>query len=98
MLGVIAEAVQMKQRISKRFDASMPGRLRIVHGAWSMEHGAWLCATNAVARRDIYYSDPASFGSQRVVDDLVDEIAHTIGVDREALNVVSRRSKQGSSS
>lgn len=38
--------------------------------------------------RDIYYSDPICFGSQRVVDLAVDDIAYTIGVDRAALNVV----------
>lgn len=38
--------------------------------------------------RDIYYNDPACFGSQRVVDMVIDDIAHTIGVDRAALNVV----------
>ncbi|RAL06981.1 putative meiosis-specific topoisomerase Spo11 [Aspergillus homomorphus CBS 101889] len=40
-----------------------------------------------VSKRDIYYQDPAIFGSQRVVDRLVDDFAHTIGVDRVALNV-----------
>ena len=40
--------------------------------------------------RDIYYNDPACFGSQRVVDMVVDDIAHTIGVDRAALNVVGQ--------
>lgn len=38
--------------------------------------------------RDIYYNDPVCFGSQRVVDMLVDDIAYTAGVDRAALNVV----------
>lgn len=38
--------------------------------------------------RDIYYNDPALFGSQRVVDRLVDDLAYTIGVDRAALHVV----------
>ncbi|RAH85094.1 meiotic recombination protein spo11 [Aspergillus japonicus CBS 114.51] len=37
--------------------------------------------------RDIYYNDPAIFGSQRIVDRLVDDFAHTVGVDRTALNV-----------
>ncbi|OJJ48456.1 hypothetical protein ASPZODRAFT_130484 [Penicilliopsis zonata CBS 506.65] len=41
----------------------------------------------AISKRDIYYSDPACFGSQRVVDVAVDDIANTIGVDRLALNV-----------
>lgn len=41
-----------------------------------------------VSKRDIYYSDPACFGSQQIVDTIIDDIAHTIGVDRAALNVV----------
>lgn len=41
--------------------------------------------------RDIYYSDPIYFGSQRVVDTLVDDIAYTIGVSRAALHVVCSR-------
>ncbi|PLB33391.1 putative meiosis-specific topoisomerase Spo11 [Aspergillus candidus] len=40
-----------------------------------------------VSKRDIYYSDPVCFGSQRVVDVLVDDIAYTIGVNRASLNV-----------
>lgn len=41
-----------------------------------------------IFNRDIYYSDPACFGTQKVVDAIVDDFAHTIGVDRAALNVV----------
>ncbi|KAJ9227149.1 hypothetical protein DTO027B5_843 [Paecilomyces variotii] len=41
------------------------------------------------SKRDIYYSDPIYFGSQRVVDTLVDDIAYTIGVDRAALHVTA---------
>lgn len=40
-----------------------------------------------MSNRDIYYSDPACFGSQQIVDTIIDDIAHTIGVDRAALNV-----------
>ncbi|RAK94266.1 meiotic recombination protein Spo11 [Aspergillus costaricaensis CBS 115574] len=40
-----------------------------------------------VSKRDIYYSDPACFGTQRTVDALVDDLAHTMGVDRTALYV-----------
>ncbi|KAF7170966.1 hypothetical protein CNMCM5623_003477 [Aspergillus felis] len=40
-----------------------------------------------VSKRDIYYSDPACFGSQQIVDTIIDDIAHTVGVDRWALNV-----------
>ncbi|KAA8647573.1 putative meiosis-specific topoisomerase Spo11 [Aspergillus tanneri] len=32
-------------------------------------------------------SDPACFGSQRIVDTVIDDLAHTIGVDRASLNV-----------
>lgn len=39
----------------------------------------------------MYYNDPACFGSQRVVDTIVEDIAHTVGVERVALNVVSVR-------
>ncbi|GAA88216.1 hypothetical protein ASPFODRAFT_701157 [Aspergillus luchuensis CBS 106.47] len=40
-----------------------------------------------ISKRDIYYSDPACFGTQRTVDTLVDDLAHTMGVDRAALYV-----------
>ncbi|GCB19623.1 meiotic recombination protein SPO11 [Aspergillus awamori] len=40
-----------------------------------------------VSKRDIYYSDPICFGSQKTVDTLVDDLAHTMGVDRAALYV-----------
>ncbi|PWY86404.1 meiotic recombination protein spo11 [Aspergillus sclerotioniger CBS 115572] len=40
-----------------------------------------------VSKRDIYYSDPPCFGSQKVVDALVDDFAHTMEVDRAALYV-----------
>ncbi|KAB8234655.1 putative meiosis-specific topoisomerase Spo11 [Aspergillus alliaceus] len=40
-----------------------------------------------VSRRDIYYNDPTCFGTQRIVDTVIDDLAYTIGVDRAALNV-----------
>ncbi|KAK9897958.1 DNA topoisomerase IV, alpha subunit [Cystobasidium minutum MCA 4210] len=39
--------------------------------------------------RDIYYRDVKLFGSQKVVDTLVDHIAATLGVRRRDLNVVA---------
>ena len=39
--------------------------------------------------RDIFYIDPAYFRSQGTVDAVVDDLAYTIGVDRQALRVVS---------
>ncbi|CAG8313245.1 unnamed protein product [Penicillium salamii] len=38
--------------------------------------------------RDIYYIDPEFFRAQYVVDGVIDDLAYTIGVDREALSVV----------
>ncbi|KKK15957.1 hypothetical protein ARAM_002800 [Aspergillus rambellii] len=40
-----------------------------------------------ISKRDIYYGDPVCFGTQRVVDSLVDDFALTIGVQRSDLNV-----------
>ncbi|KAL4788444.1 Spo11/DNA topoisomerase VI subunit A [Aspergillus varians] len=41
----------------------------------------------AISIRDIYYSDPEYFESQRVVARFVDDLALTIGVERSDLNV-----------
>lgn len=40
------------------------------------------------SHRSIYYDNPDLFGTQQVVDSIVDDIAYTIGVDRAALHVV----------
>ncbi|EPE33517.1 DNA topoisomerase IV, alpha subunit [Glarea lozoyensis ATCC 20868] len=40
-------------------------------------------------KRDIYYRDPELFVKQAVVDRYVDDIAYTLGVERDALNVVA---------
>ncbi|KAI0157961.1 DNA topoisomerase IV, alpha subunit [Hypoxylon sp. FL1284] len=42
-----------------------------------------------ITKRNIYYQDPDLFGSQRYVDTLVDDIAFTFGVGRDALNIVA---------
>lgn len=39
--------------------------------------------------RDIYYRDPELFIKQTVVNRYVDDIAYTLGVDRDALNIVN---------
>ncbi|KAI1964030.1 endodeoxyribonuclease [Ophidiomyces ophidiicola] len=41
------------------------------------------------SKRDIYYLDPEYFGSQRIVDRYIEDIAYTIGVDRAALHVTA---------
>ncbi|KAB8360640.1 hypothetical protein FH972_024378 [Carpinus fangiana] len=38
---------------------------------------------------DMYYKDPALFGSQTLVDRIVDDIAHTFHLPRQALNVTA---------
>ncbi|KAL1747063.1 Spo11/DNA topoisomerase VI subunit A, partial [Schizophyllum fasciatum] len=40
-----------------------------------------------VTKRDMYYKDVALFGTQRVVDNLVDDLAATFNVERSNLNV-----------
>ncbi|KAH9909689.1 DNA topoisomerase IV, alpha subunit [Xylariomycetidae sp. FL2044] len=42
-----------------------------------------------LTKRNIYYEDPDLFGEQRYVDLLVDDIAFTFGVSRDALNIVA---------
>ncbi|KAK3057679.1 endodeoxyribonuclease [Extremus antarcticus] len=42
-----------------------------------------------ISKRDIYYRDPALFGSQAHVDRYVDDIAYTFSVPRASLNVVA---------
>ncbi|GKZ30013.1 hypothetical protein AbraIFM66950_007442 [Aspergillus brasiliensis] len=44
-------------------------------------------AGSVVSKRDIYYRDPACFSAQGTVNTLVDDFAHTMGVDRAALCV-----------
>lgn len=44
-------------------------------------------------RRDIYYKHPALFGSQLVVDRIVDDIAYSFDVTRATLNVVDDRKR-----
>ena len=39
--------------------------------------------------RNIYYQNTDLFKSQSIVDDLVDNIAFTLGIGREELNIVS---------
>lgn len=39
--------------------------------------------------RNIYYQNPELFRSQSAVDDMVDNLAFTLGVGREDLNIVS---------
>ncbi|QKX61150.1 uncharacterized protein TRUGW13939_08297 [Talaromyces rugulosus] len=42
-----------------------------------------------LSKRSIYYDNPDLFGTQQVVDSIVDDIAYTIGVDRSALHITS---------
>ncbi|KAH8702282.1 putative meiosis-specific topoisomerase Spo11 [Talaromyces proteolyticus] len=42
-----------------------------------------------ISKRSIYYDNPDLFGSQTVVDSIVDDISYTIGVNRASLHVIS---------
>ncbi|KAK4039798.1 Spo11/DNA topoisomerase VI subunit A [Parachaetomium inaequale] len=64
----------------KRFEALF----RIIE----MSHEA-LLSGNLVTKRNIYYQNPDLFKSQSAVDDMVDNLAFTLGVGREDLNIVA---------
>ncbi|KAJ8127986.1 hypothetical protein O1611_g5650 [Lasiodiplodia mahajangana] len=48
-----------------------------------------LVAGTVITKRAVYYQNPDLFGNQRYVDELVDDIAFTFGVGRDALNIVA---------
>lgn len=60
---------------------------------WSCQKGTHACLIGLIHHshtpRDMYYKDPALFGSQSHVDRYVDDIAFTFGVTRTALNVTA---------
>ncbi|KAI0424373.1 Spo11/DNA topoisomerase VI subunit A [Xylaria sp. FL1042] len=58
--------------------------LQILH----LSHEA-LVAGTVITKRAIYYQNPELFGSQRYVDELVDDIAFTFESGRDALNIVA---------
>lgn len=74
VLSLIFEAVQDNLLVSKR----------------SVESLLFECTQFYILtrHRSIYYDNPDLFGTQQVVDSIVDDIAYTIGVDRAALHVV----------
>ena len=41
-----------------------------------------------IGNRNIFYRHPDLFKRQEVVDDLVDDLAFTLGLGRDALNIV----------
>ncbi|KAK3297443.1 Spo11/DNA topoisomerase VI subunit A [Chaetomium fimeti] len=65
---------------AKRFEALF----RIIE----MSHEA-LLSGNLITKRNIYYQNPDLFRSQSVVDDMVDNLAFTLGVGREDLSIVA---------
>lgn len=81
VLSGIADAVDKGVVVSKRYCISA------AHRTGSTSDNRLIPPIHR-ENRDIYYNDPAVFGSQRIVDRLVDDFAHTVGVDRTALNVV----------
>ncbi|KAI0445091.1 Spo11/DNA topoisomerase VI subunit A [Xylaria telfairii] len=48
-----------------------------------------LVAGTVITKRAIYYQNPELFGAQQYVNELVDDIAFTFGVGRDALNIVA---------
>ncbi|KAL2132113.1 hypothetical protein VTI74DRAFT_4202 [Chaetomium olivicolor] len=48
-----------------------------------------LLSGSLITKRNIYYQNPDLFRSQGVVDDMVDNLAFTLGIGREDLNIVA---------
>ncbi|TGO49489.1 hypothetical protein BOTNAR_0429g00020 [Botryotinia narcissicola] len=48
-----------------------------------------LVTGNIISKRDLYYRDPELFTKQAIVDRFVDDIACTLGLKRDALNVMA---------
>ncbi|KAI1481791.1 DNA topoisomerase IV, alpha subunit [Daldinia eschscholtzii] len=48
-----------------------------------------LTSGHVITKRNIYYQNPDLFGNQQYVDNLVDDIAFTFGVGRDALRIVA---------
>ncbi|TGO14287.1 hypothetical protein BTUL_0055g00360 [Botrytis tulipae] len=48
-----------------------------------------LVTGNIISKRDMYYRDPELFTKQAIVDRFVDDIACTLGLKRDALNVMA---------
>ncbi|TEY86522.1 hypothetical protein BOTCAL_0006g00010 [Botryotinia calthae] len=48
-----------------------------------------LVTGNIITKRDMYYRDPELFTKQTIVDRFVDDIACTLGLKRDALNVMA---------
>ncbi|KAK4142312.1 Spo11/DNA topoisomerase VI subunit A [Dichotomopilus funicola] len=65
---------------AKRFEAMF----RILE----MSHQA-LLSGNIITKRNIYYQNPGLFKSQSFVDVMVDNLASTLGIGREDLNIVA---------
>ncbi len=47
-----------------------------------------MCKPLSRTHRDVYYKDAELFGSQSTVDTLVDNLAYTLGIGRDALMIV----------
>ncbi|KAF7868389.1 hypothetical protein EAF04_004921 [Stromatinia cepivora] len=54
----------------------------------TLSHEA-LVTGNIITKRDMYYRDPELFTKQAIVDSFVDDIAYTLGLKRDAMNVVA---------
>ncbi|KAH8805768.1 Spo11/DNA topoisomerase VI subunit A [Xylogone sp. PMI_703] len=52
-------------------------------------HDIFFCSLFSSKIRDIYYHDPDLFMKQSVVDRYVDDLSFTLGINRDALNVVA---------
>ncbi|TGJ80516.1 hypothetical protein E0Z10_g8244 [Xylaria hypoxylon] len=82
------DALKEVQALTIPLRSRRTGRMRLVRFPSSRDSDAkkFIDQRN---HRAIYYQNPELFGSQRYVDELVDDIAFTFGLGRDALNIVA---------
>ncbi|KAK0291946.1 endodeoxyribonuclease [Friedmanniomyces endolithicus] len=90
--GAVADAITLDRKTRR---LGFPGktaeeawRFTVVLRILELMHEA-LRTGVTISKRDMYYRDPALFGSQTHVDRYVDDIAYTFNVPRSALNVTA---------
>ncbi|KAK0276725.1 endodeoxyribonuclease [Friedmanniomyces endolithicus] len=90
--GEVADAITLDRKTRR---LGFPGktaeeawRFTVILRILELMHEA-LRAGVTISKRDMYYRDPALFGSQTHVDRYVDDIAYTFNVPRSALNVTA---------
>ncbi|KAI5859521.1 DNA topoisomerase IV, alpha subunit [Durotheca rogersii] len=91
VLAIPLRSRRTRREKTIRFPANTEAEVKRFTCALQVLHACHEALTSGriVTKRNIYYQNPDLFGSQRYVDNLIDDIAFTFGVGRDALNVVA---------